>query len=297
MSEPAILVDGFLRHLRVERGASKHTLSAYASDLRAYVGWAQREGLDPVTLSHRELRGYLAYMDAARYSRRTIARRLSAIRSLFTYLLENGVVERNPAAVLSAPKRPARLPRAVPEAPLTALLDAPAGDGPLDLRDAAILELLYATGVRVAELVSADLRDLDLAEGTLRVLGKGAKQRLVPVHPLAARRMREYLHRGRPGLSKSFSPQRIFLSRTGRELGTGDVRRMLARRISQAGLAISASPHAIRHSFATHLLEAGADLRTVQELLGHVALSTTQTYTHVSAKRLRDVHRDTHPRA
>lgn len=295
---PEALVDRFLTHLAVERAASPATVRAYASDLAGYLRWAERAGHDPVSLSHRELRLYLAELTSARYARSTIARRLSAVRSFFAFLGREGIVESDPAAALSAPKLPARLPRLVPGDLLASLLDAPDIATPQGLRDAAILELLYAAGLRVGEVEGLDLGMLDLAQGQVRVMGKGSKERIVPVHRLAEARLRAWLRDGRPRLAKPAKPtDALFLNRLGTRLSAGGIRRMMDGYVEALAGPSGLTPHALRHTFATHLLEGGADLRTVQELLGHVALSTTQIYTHVSVKRLKDVHRDAHPRA
>lgn len=295
--EPDVLVDAFLEYLRVERSVSPNTVRAYSADLARYIEWARRSGLDPVRLTHRNLRMYLAEMDRARYARRTVARRLSSVRTFFGFLVERGYADSDPSSVLSAPKIPARLPKLVPTAELTPLLDAPDTSTPVGLRDSAILELLYASGIRVGELSGLRLEGLDLAQGQCRVVGKGDKERIVPLHRAAAGKLRTYLEHGRPLLASQSSPDTVFLSVRGRRLSEDAVRRLFKRYLTQVGATASLSPHAMRHTFATHLLEGGADLRTVQELLGHVALSTTQIYTHLSMKRLQDVHRNAHPRA
>ena len=292
-----ILVDRFITHLAVERNASPSTVRAYSSDLGAYLAWSERLGLDPVRLTHRDLRRYLAELDAARYSRRTVARRLASLRSFFAFLLENGLAESDPAAVLATPKLPARLPKVVPADALRLLLDAPSADTPLGVRDRAVLELLYAAGIRVGELEGLDIADIDLAQGLIRVMGKGAKERIVPIHRAAVERLRVYLRDARPRLHPALAEESLFVNRLGTRLSAGAVRRLMKRYLAETGASLSLTPHAMRHTFASHLLEAGADLRTVQELLGHVALSTTQLYTHLSMKRLKDVHRQAHPRA
>lgn len=290
-------VDRFLQHLVVERNASPQTVRAYASDLARYLEWAERADADPLGSDPRILRRYLADLDRAKYARRTVARRLSAIRSLFAYLNREGVLIHDPASVITSPKLPARLPRLVPTDVLTSLLDAPEDGTPTGLRDRAILELLYATGARVSELVSLDSGDLDLASGQIRVTGKGDKQRILPLHPEAVSRLRRYLMEGRAGLRPAASETAVFLNRNGTRLTDGGIRRMLRRHLDAIGTASGVTPHTFRHTFATHMLEAGADLRTVQDLLGHVALSTTQLYTHLGVQRLQRVHRDAHPRA
>ncbi len=295
---PRAWVDTYLRHLEIERRFSIHTVRAYAGDLARFVEWTEREGIDVASLTHRELRAYLAELDRARYSRRTIARRLSAIRGLFAFLTDRGLLALDPATVASSPKAPRKLPRALPRGVIETLLDAPEADTPLGMRDRAILELLYASGIRVGELVGLDLQSLDLAGGQIRVTGKGSRQRVVPIHAEAIRRLSEYLEKARPALKRgSATEEALFLGRGGGRLTADSVRRRLKRHASAAGAGLGISPHSVRHTFATHLLEAGVDLRTVQELLGHVALSTTQIYTHVSVRRLQDVHRCAHPRA
>lgn len=293
----AVLVDRFLAHLKIERGLSPHTVRAYSSDLARYLEWAAREGIDAIALDHREIRRYLAELDQARYARRTIARRLAAVRSFFSYLVNEGIASTDPSSVLATPKINRRLPRVAPDDVLAALLDGPWGDSAADLRDAAIIELLYATGMRVSELTGLRIDSLDLVQGQMVVLGKGSKERLLPVHRRAVERMRTYLRTGRPSLVREGSGNTVFLSTRGRALSPEAVRRILSKRLALVGASVSISPHSLRHTFATHLVEAGADLRTVQELLGHIALSTTQIYTHVSMKRLQDVHRSAHPRA
>lgn len=296
-NDPGALVDRYLTHLAVEKGSSPATVRSYAADLARYLEWAERAHVDPLSPRPTELRRYLAEMDAARYARRTVARRLSAVRSLFAYLNREGVITVDPASVVATPKQPARLPRTVPADLLTALLDSPDPSTPAGLRDRALLELLYATGARVSELSGLDLAGVDLANGQVRVLGKGGKERDIPIHRQAADRMRAYLRDGRPALKPGAGEEAVFLNRNGTRLTDGGVRRLIKRHLEELGETAGVTPHMLRHTFATHLLDAGADLRTVQELLGHVALSTTQIYTHVGVKRLQRVHRDSHPRA
>ncbi len=291
------LVDAFLVHLTVERGLSPNTTRAYAADLARYLEWCERQGHDPRSVGHRQVRMYLAELDQARYARRTISRRFSAVRSWYSYLTDEGHITSNPSAVLTAPKPPARLPRLVPAEQLEALLEAPDISTPEGVRDQAVLELLYASGLRVSELSGLRLADLDLAQGQVTVTGKGDKQRIVPLHRIASDAIRRYLAGARPGLARKDSPDSVFLSTRGNTLSTDAIRRSFKRYVASVGGADSLTPHSMRHTFATHLLESGADLRTVQELLGHVALSTTQIYTHVSMKRLQDVHGQAHPRA
>jgi integrase/recombinase XerD len=294
---PSQHVDRFLDHLRIERNASPQTLRAYAADLARYLEWAERSGDDPLGSDPRILRRYLADLDRARYARRTIARRLSAVRSLFAYLNREAVLTHNPAAVVATPKLPTRLPRIVPTDVLTAVLDSPDPATPSGARDRAILELLYATGARVSEVSGLSLGAVDLAGGQVRVTGKGDKQRILPLHREAVARLDAYLRGARPLLSPRLGEDAVFLNRNGGRLSDGGVRRMLHKHLAALGAASGITPHTFRHTFATHLLEAGADLRTVQDLLGHVALSTTQIYTHLGVRRLQRVHKDAHPRA
>ncbi|MBI5230901.1 MAG: tyrosine recombinase XerC [Coriobacteriales bacterium] len=293
----AELVDRYLGHLRIERNLSPHTLRAYAADLARYLEWTERASVDPIRPSHRQLRRYLAELDQARYSRRTVARRLAAVRGLFGYLASEGVVDSDPAAVLATPKIPASLPKTVPADTLRMLFESPPEDTPVGLRDRALLEFLYASGARVGEVASLSCGDVDLAAGQALLFGKGSKQRVVPLHAMAVSTLRAYLERSRPVLAKHVSGEALFLSSRGNPMSADAIRRVFRARLAEAAAQADISPHALRHTFATQLLEAGADLRTVQELLGHVALSTTQIYTHLSMGRLREVHHTSHPRA
>jgi integrase/recombinase XerD len=290
-------VDRFLRHLADVRGLSPHTVRAYGGDMARFTEWATRSGIDPLTSTHRQLRGYLAELNRAGYSRKTVARRLSSVRTFYGFLLDTEIIVADPSAVLSAPKAPRRLPKVVASPELTALLEAPDASTPAGLRDRAILELLYAAGLRVSELCGLDVADVDYSRGSATVMGKGSKERTVPVHPFALEAIREYVRHGRPALDRGKECGALFLSARGNRMSADAVRRLFKRYLASIGAPNQATPHSMRHTFATHLLEAGADLRTVQELLGHVALSTTQIYTHLSMKRLQHVHRNAHPRA
>jgi len=291
------LVDRFLVHISVERNLSPHTVRAYATDLRQYLDWCDRSSVDPLTLSHRRLRGYLAELDRARYARRTIARKTSTLRSFYSFLQTMGITPANPAAVLGTPRLERRLPETVPEKVLDDILEAPDMSTRQGVRDAAILELLYATGIRVGELEGLDISSVDLSQGQITVMGKGSKERILPLHRTAISKLKTYLVEGRPRYVRPTTGDELFLNRSGHRLQAGAVRRMLSRYVDQVGADRNIHPHVLRHTFATHLLEAGADLRSVQELLGHVALSTTQIYTHLGMKRLKDVHLGAHPRA
>lgn len=290
-------VEAFLLHLSVERNLSAHSVRAYSADLARYLEWCERASVDPYAVTHRQLRRYLTELDAARYARSTIARRLSAVRTFYAFLAERGVVENDSAALTATPKRPRALPRILPRDDLVALLDAPDAGSPEGIRDRAFLELLYATGARVSEVCGLSVTDVDGASGQVRLMGKGSKERIVPIHREAVARVSDYLGAARPVMARPASGDALFLSVRGNRFSSDAARRMFKRYLIAVDGPSAASPHALRHTFATHLLEAGADLRTVQELLGHVALSTTQTYTHLSMERLRQVHRDAHPRS
>jgi site-specific recombinase XerD len=280
---------------------SAATLRAYVGDVTAFAHWAERGGVDgPAGVDRMLLRRYLAYLSTRRYARATVARKASALRRYFAWLARRGVIASDPAARLRAPSGGARLPRVLEHRELAAMLDTvpvAGGDGApaaaLALRDAAVLELLYGAGLRVSELCGLDVGDVDQRGRTVTVVGKGNRQRRLPVHDGALEAVRRWLADGRAALVSELSePRALFLNRRGRRLGPRDVRRLLDRRSP-----VPTHPHALRHSFATHLLDGGADLRVVQELLGHASLQTTQVYTHVSKERLLSVYGATHPRA
>jgi len=288
--------------------SSEHTRDAYARDIRQFVAWADRGGCtDPVALDHATLRRYLAYLTTRGFAKRSIARKAAALRSYLRFLRRHGVVETDPGRSLRAPKGPARLPRvpradeanAMLEAASATLADAASGDPratALVRRDLAVLEILYGAGLRVAECCGLTFEGCDQARGALTVLGKGSKVRRVPLGEPALLALSEYLELGRPELLGAESPAEIvFLNGRGRPLTPRDARRILARYPLPDGRTLH--PHVLRHAFATHLLEGGADLRVVQELLGHTDLATTQVYTHLTTDRLRAVYDETHPRA
>ncbi len=279
--------------------ASPSTVRAYQTDLRAFIEWVGRAGVtSPDAVDRRLLRRYLAHLTTRRLARRTIARKASSLRRYFGWRARTARVAVDPSVGLSVPAGGGRLPRVLRADELEALLDAPPAvvDADADavrLRDDAVLELLYGSGLRVGELCALRPDDLQLDQASVRVWGKGAKQRQVPLSRPAAEAMAAWMARGRADLAGPASPpDAVFLNARGRRLGSRDVRRILDRR----ALAPT-QPHALRHTFATHLLDGGADLRAVQELLGHADLATTQHYTHVSKERLRAVHQASHPRA
>jgi integrase/recombinase XerC len=287
-------VEGFVASLTA---ASPHTRAAYERDLRQFVAWAERGGAeDPASVDHKVLRRYLAYLTTRGFARRSIARKAAAVRSFFAYLRRRGVLAADPSRALRTPKGEARLPRVPKAAELSALLDRSDERTPIALRDRAVLEVLYGSGLRVSELCGLAPDDCDLEGGSVTVLGKGSKRRRVPLGGPAMSALRDWVREGRPHLAGPITPaDALFLNSRGRRLGPRDARRILARH--QLPDDRRMSPHTLRHAFATHLLEGGADLRVVQELLGHTDVATTQLYTHLTRDRLRAVYDATHPRA
>lgn len=281
------------------RGLGEQTRRAYGADLGQLAAWASAQEIAPETVDARTLRRFAGVLSERGNSRATVARKLAAFRAFYRVLIERGELEASPADLVASPKRDSDLPTVLSRTEIDALLDSLPVATPLDLRDRALFELAYASGLRAAELVDLDVESLDRDGEQLRVEGKGAKTRIVPAGEQAWRAIDAYLERGRPALAAvGDRPERaLFLSRTGRRLATSDVRRRLRAALRHAGVQAAASPHALRHSFATHLLDGGADLRTIQELLGHSSLSTTQTYTRVESKRLRKAYAQAHPRA
>jgi integrase/recombinase XerC len=270
---------------------------AYAADLQQWTEFLKSEGMEetPEGVNSKVIRAYLSAMARSGLSRRTIARRMAAIRAFHKYLRRDRPELPDPTAAVSTPKLPKRLPRPVPQEQIQALLAAP-DQSPLGLRDRAILEVLYATGMRASELVSLNIDSVDMARGEARVIGKGSKERLVLLGVPALEAVAEYVRLGRPAL-RPRDQEALFLNRFGTRLSDRSLRRILDKYIAKAGIALGVGPHALRHSFATHLLEGGADLRTVQELLGHASIRTTEVYTQVSRAHLREVYDRAFPRA
>lgn len=279
------------------RGSAEKTLRAYGVDLRQLASWARMSGLRPEQIDQRALRRYAARLGDTRPAPTTVARKLAAIRAFFRVLREHGLIAQNPADLLPAPKKPQRLPRALKPSEVAALLDRIPQSAPLEMRDRAIFELAYACGLRAGEIVRLDVGSIDFDAEQVRVEGKGGKTRMVPVGEAALRALGRYLERARHALAAGDGETALFLSKSGRRLSTGDVRRRLRTWERQAAIQGGISPHVLRHSFATHLLEGGADLRAIQELLGHASLSTTQIYTRVDSARLKTAYSRSHPRA
>jgi integrase/recombinase XerC len=295
----------FLRHLALEKRASELTVKSYREDLTQAKDFLRTQlsggGLEKVT--SRNLRAWLVWLHEQGYAKSTVARRLAAVRSWFRFLCRRGELPANPADGLRGPRQEKKLPHFLPEEALAKLLSAPSAESLLGRRDRAILEALYAAGLRVSELTGLDLGDLDRGEGLATVRGKGKKERLVFFGERALEALDAWLT-ARSALLTNLNrqpaakhQQAVFLNKNGTRLTSRSVGRLLAKYLAQSGLDAAASPHSLRHSFATHLLDRGADIRSVQELLGHRSLATTQIYTHVSTKRLNDSYRKAHPRA
>jgi integrase/recombinase XerC len=294
------MIERFVDYIALERGASPHTCRAYRKDLELFAAFLREKGLtnDVGAIDHLTIRLYLGHLyQEKRIKRTSVVRKLATLRTFFRYLKREGIIEKNPAKLVATPKGGKDLPHALTVDEAFRLLDAPDAREPLGSRDRAIMELLYSSGLRVGELTSLKLEDLDLGGGMVRVLGKGGKERIVPIGSKAVDALRSYLTR-RGELKKGEStPSYLFLNRRGGRLTPRSVARMITTYRLHGGIAKEATPHTFRHSFATHLLDAGADLRGIQELLGHASLSTTQKYTHVSSAKLMEVYDRTHPRA
>ncbi|HED64849.1 MAG TPA: tyrosine recombinase XerC [Planctomycetes bacterium] len=292
------LIDEFLRELAAARGSSPHTQRAYGADLEEFARYlAARDVRDPEAIRPRTLRGFLAELDERGLSRGTIQRKLSAVRSFLRNLLARGILSTFPAAGLRPPRRARPLPHALEEAEVEALLAAPDTSTPLGRRDRALFECMYSAGTRASETVGLDRSDLDLGRGIVRVLGKGRRERLAPLGSYAIAALEDYLTDPARPRPIPAAGDAIFLNQRGGRLTTRSLGRIVDAAVLRAGLRRRATPHTLRHSFATHLLDRGADLRSVQELLGHAHLVTTQIYTHVSVERLRSIYEKAHPRA
>ncbi len=302
------LLSAFCDSLRTQDNKSIHTIRNYRNDIKAYLYWCIRENLEMLDVRHQQIRRYLAYLDQAQYARTTINRHLSSIKAFYRWLVIEDKCQSNPAAILQGPKQSKILPRVIAPRDMEHLLDG-AKDAnktqsktqqalkeALILRDDALLELLYAAGLRVSEVSSLELARLDLNQGFVRVMGKGSKERLVPLHQKACQVLENYVLHARPVLKRDSESSYVFLSVHGRPLSTNTIRTVFKKKLHEAGLDESLSPHAMRHSFATDLLSGGADLRSVQEMLGHSSLSTTQIYTHLTSEHLKEVHHQSHPR-
>jgi integrase/recombinase XerC/integrase/recombinase XerD len=288
-----VLFDAELRR----RGASEKTRHAYGVDVDQFADWCRAQSLAPEAVTMRAMRRYAAALSERRAAPATVGRKLASLRAFYRCLREHGLVEQNPADLLPTPKRPSRLPRVLKADDVASLLDGIGASTALELRDRALFELAYACGLRAEELVMLGVTSVDFDAEQVRVEGKGSKTRFVPAGEPALDATARYLERGRPALAAGDQEPALFLSKSGRRLSTSDVRRRLRVWSTRSGLVGAPSPHALRHSFATHLLEGGADLRSIQDLLGHASISTTQVYTRVESARLRKAYSRSHPRA
>ena len=298
----------YLKSLVLERNYSKNTIRSYEQDLNTYFAWCERNDVDALNPHVRSIRLYLAELDQAQYSRKTINRRLSGLKGFFKWL---NVSELSSSAALSTvqgPKGAKHLPHVLTGKDIDALFaeieneedvakEKDTKAQAIALRDEALFELLYATGARVSEVASLELEALNFSEQQVTLFGKGAKERIVPFHDACARALKKYLSNSRPYLLKGKDASFVFISNTGKQMSSDLIRKTLKQHLQKAGLDVTLSPHALRHTFATDVLSGGADLRTVQEMLGHASLSTTQIYTHLSPERLKQVHEQAHPRA
>src|SRR3989338_767006 len=283
----------FINYLEIEKNASKHTVTNYKIDLKEFSGSIKDKPIEQIT--HLDVRLFLARMKEKNFSKRSIARKMACIRSFFKFLYREGYIKSNPSVSLLTPKIEKKLPLFLSADDVVKLLESPDPSEDTGLRDRAILETLYSTGIRVSELVGLDKEDIDFISGVLKVYGKGKKERLVPIGDKALRTIRLYFEK--IGVSEINEKKPVFLNKSKRRVSDRAVRRIVDKYIHRTSLNESISPHSLRHSFATHMLDRGADLRSVQELLGHANLSTTQIYTHVTTERLKSIYEKVHPRA
>jgi integrase/recombinase XerD len=296
-----LLLD-FLAYLEFERGLSRNTLEAYRSDLLQFGEWLGRTGRDPLAVGHTELSEFANEIATGRDGKppaapATLQRKVACLRSFYRHLRRTGVLATDPTAHLRAPKQGRKLPQVLSRDQVAELLRQPRGTDPAALRDRALLETMYACGLRASEAIDLEVGDVDLEAGILRARGKGSKERLVPIGSAAASALSAYLQRGRARLVGDRWEARLFVNQRGGGLTRQGLYKIVQRHAASAGLASKMSPHTLRHSFATHLLAGGCDLRSLQEMLGHADIATTQLYTHLSAERLKDVYFDAHPRA
>ena len=295
------LVLDFLAYLEFERGLSRNTLEAYRSDLLQLGAFLGARELDPLAVTHSDLAAWVDQLAAGHDGRpaaaTTVQRKVACLRSFYRHLRREELITHDPTSELRAPRKPQRLPQVLSREEVAHLLAVPRGTDPGALRDRALLELMYACGLRASEATGLRVEDVDLDEGVLRARGKGNKERLVPVGSQAVAALRAWLARGRPPLVGLEDEPRLFVNLRGRPLTRQGLYKIVQRHAHTAGLAARMSPHTLRHTFATHMLAGGCDLRVVQEMLGHADIATTQIYTHLSAQRLKDVYFDAHPRA
>ena len=290
-------IDRYLHHLIVEKGLSRNTIEAYARDLRGYSAFLQEHsGSDSLTVSSDKIIYYFKLLRTEKLSPRSLARNISTLKGFYKFLLQEGVLEENPLRHLRTPRVTPRLPEILTGGDIEQIITQVKAEKPLGLRDRAMLEILYATGLRVSELVHLSVHDVDLEVGYLRTKGKGSKERIVPIGRAAIRALKDYLQGSRQVSAVKAEGQTLFLGRGGRGITRQGFWKLLRRYASAAGIRKKITPHTLRHSFATHLLEGGADLRSVQSMLGHADIATTQIYTHVSRDHLKRLHQKYHPR-
>ena len=295
LTQTDLVSDQFLHHLRVEKGLAKNSVESYARDLVKFFSFLETKALSPLHASQADLMDFISHL-AGRLSVRSIARNISSLKVFYRFLVSEGEIETNPARLLSAPKLPRRLPGVLSRSEVERLLAQPDATTSRGDRDRAMLELLYATGLRVSELVHLKIPSVNTEAGFVRTVGKGSKERMVPVGAKALEALKNYLEHGRPRLLKRRSSSYLFLSPRGRALTRQGFWKIIKRYGVKAGIRKELTPHSLRHSFASHLLECGADLRSVQIMLGHSDISTTQIYTHVTRERLKEIHQKYHPR-
>jgi len=299
-------LEKFRMYLSAERNVSKHTIMAYETDIGQFLDYLERAKVELSSVDHIILRRYLSWLNTQKYATRSIARKLASLRTFFKFLKREGCIDNNPIILLSTPKLQKRLPRFLKVTVMEELLNSPDRTQALGERDRAILEILYGSGVRVGEVVGLDLDDVNPSRKEIRVWGKGKKERIIPINTKGIDAIESYILDGRKELLGKIKgnadnikkkEKALFLNKRGSRLSAVGIRRMLNKYVKKVGLVQGITPHVIRHTFATHLLEGGADLRAVQELLGHVDLSSTQVYTHLSEARLREIYSKAHPRA
>lgn len=292
------LIQEFIEYLGHEKGLATNTLESYGRDLRQYCGFLSEDtSQTPETASQATIVAYLMMLRKQGKATATIARRLAALKAFYQFMLKENYVTKDPTDELSSPKLERKLPKVLTVEEVEKLLNQPDASNPTGIRDKAMLEVLYATGIRVSELVSLNLDDVDFDERFVRCVGKGSKERVVPIGEIAVNSLKAYLSKGRPKLVSNPNENALFLNHHGRRLTRQGFWKIVKKYAAQLGIRKEITPHTLRHSFATHLLENGADIRAVQEMLGHADISTTQIYTHVTKDRLKDVYARSHPRA
>lgn len=293
-------VEEFLQSYSVEKNCSEHTLTGYRGDLEQFLTFLEKDNsanVNDLITSHLTIRRFLAHLQNNNYSKKTVNRKLSAIRSFFRFLTKHGYLATNPVTKLHSPKTEKKLPKFMYKEQIKQLIEAPDINEKLGIRDRAIMELLYSSGVRVSELVSITLKDLQLSRGLILVTGKGDKQRFVHVGSIASNLLKNYMDKSRTLLVKNKKHSFLFVNKFGEAITDRSIRRIIDKYVQQVAINFKVSPHTFRHTFATHLLENGADLRAVQEMLGHVNIKTTQIYTHITKDKLKNVYLANHPRA